>query len=573
MFSSQYFILIIVGAVITSALVILLQPLANRLQDAMAKMRLRRHSPTDADAPAAIDALTEILAALNCEGNVITNDDGHRDTVTFDFQGGHFVASIEDNASHPMFNTVSLSYYGCMSAALADSETLERVVNEVNLISLPPKATITPAGNNDNNNDALNVNLHISGLRLIADKTGIELFKAMLTGCFHIQRMLSDRFDELRRTEPSETVRNSVPYDKALYALYHAELEMQGDSALNGPWYEMPQWTIGEFFKRLYGYKPGEDMTLIVNGQQQTEVESIEAYPVFSLLLTDNAGIGDRATIDLLSPDTDRRSYHICLTMQSVDERLYLIHADCTSAGLPARAYRTIGSAETEPDARSVVIGIHRGGPEMFKAEAEFMAQEQGLVDKCVGGDAAYSLYWGRVLFADGRLLEAEHYLRNAWSLMADEIKREGIEQNNNELAHTFEETCFFLGQLYYRLGRYADSYLYMDMIVQGNRLRWTQQYILTLQALNDPRLQQIIRNLRDNANPENQSEETVEAARELMAFLDRRAIVEDIKRGFGVIAHDKLMKMLEANPDDEFALSWLSRLLERDIESHQQND
>ncbi|MBP3534733.1 MAG: hypothetical protein J6J53_01830, partial [Muribaculaceae bacterium] len=313
MFSSQYFILLIVGAVLTSVLVALLLPLANRLWATAARLRRPKQPAAAADEPAAIDTITAILASLNCDSHVIADSDGRNNTVTFDFQGGHFVAAIEDDASHPMFNTVSLSYYGCLSAALADSETLERVVNEVNLISLPPKATITPAGENADSNDALNVNLHISGIRLIADQAGIELFKAMLTGCFHIQRVASDRFDELRRNEPGETVRNRVPYDKALYSIIHAELEQKAGEALTGPWYEMPEWTIGEFFRRVYGYRPDEDLTLIVNGRP-IEAENIDAYPLFSLLLTDDTRVGDRATIDLLSADPDRRSYHICLT-------------------------------------------------------------------------------------------------------------------------------------------------------------------------------------------------------------------------------------------------------------------
>lgn len=572
MFSSQHFTLLVVGAVLTSVLVVLLLPLANRFRAAAARLLRHKFLSAAAGEPAAIDAITEILASLNCESHVIADSDGRRNTVTFDFQGGHFVATIEDDTSHPMFNTVSLSYYGCMSASLADSETLERVINEVNLISLPPKATITPAGENaDNSNDALNVNLHISGLRLIADKAGTELFRAMLTSCFHIQRMASDRFDELRRTEPGETVRSQMPYGKALSAMLHAELDTHADQAMSGPWYEMPEWTVGEFFRRVYGFRPDEEMKLIVNGTP-AEVADLDAYPIFSLLLTDDAHVGDRATIDLLSADPDTRSYHICLTMQSVDERLYLIHADCTSAGLPVRAYRTIESAETEADIRTVTVGIHRGGPEAFKAEAEYMAQEEGLVKKCTSGDAAYSLYWGRVLFADRRLPEAEHYLRNAWQLMGAEISKAGGE-SDRELVQMFEDTCYFLGQLYYQLGRYADSYLYMDMIVQNSRLRWTQQYLLTLQAMDDPRLPQIMRNLRENSNPENQPEETVEGARQLMDFLDRREIVADIKCGKTESAHEKLMKMLEANPDDEFALSWLSRLLDRGDRNQNEKD
>ena len=43
------------------------------------------------------------------------------------------------------------------------------------------------------------------------------------------------------------------------------------------------------------------------------------------------------------------------------------------------------------------------------------MASELDLLAKCKEPDAAYSLYWGKVLYTDGRHFEALHYLTNAF--------------------------------------------------------------------------------------------------------------------------------------------------------------
>ncbi len=46
-----------------------------------------------------------------------------------------------------------------------------------------------------------------------------------------------------------------------------------------------------------------------------------------------------------------------------------------------------------------------------------------------------------------------------------------------------------------------------------------------------------------------------------LMSFIERQQIVLDIRSGNSSGALEKLRKMLEENPDNDFALRWLARL------------
>ena len=45
------------------------------------------------------------------------------------------------------------------------------------------------------------------------------------------------------------------------------------------------------------------------------------------------------------------------------------------------------------------------------------------------------------------------------------------------------------------------------------------------------------------------------------MSFIERQQIVLDIRSGNSSGALEKLRKMLEENPDNDFALRWLARL------------
>lgn len=537
-----YFVSVALIALLAALLAVFLGPWA---VEVIQRWRGKRLGTVVADIPVR-EALDSLLVSVQAEPKPLSDSDGG--ALAFDFQGGHFIAVCEEDPHHPLRNTASISFLGCLSVPLADIEKLQNAANDVNMMTLAPKATLSSAADEDEVDETVNMNLHVSGLRLLTDETGIEQFRNLLTSFFHLQRIAADRLEEARKEDPGALLRTRVPIQRAIYSMARAELELAPDAEMAGPWYEAPRWTVRELIFRMFG-RNIPDATVLVNGAETEDaLDAVVFDPERPVM-----------TVDILpaaEAGTDVRNYHLVLRRLEAGENLTLVHVDASAAGLPVSAFRSVESAETLPEVRSTVIGVYGSSLEQFRAEAEYMAQEQGLVAQVKSPDAAYSLYWGKVLMADKRLLEAEHYLLNAWRYLADHVEENG---DNQGFVEAFEDACFSLGRLYYDLGRYADSYLYMDMIVQGHRLRWTQQYILTLQALGDPRVSAILKNLRESVNPE--AEEGNEIVADLFAFIDRQEIVADIRRGNTDRAREALQKRLEANPDDEFALSWLKRL------------
>ncbi len=144
---------------------------------------------------------------------------------------------------------------------------------------------------------------------------------------------------------------------------------------------------------------------------------------------------------------------NLFFSVTGLEDRLYNIRIDYARSALPVTPpYRPEGTLENEPMTRSLIMCMHRGGRDLFKAEAEYIAAEEDLIDRCLSGDAAYSLYWGRALYTDGRYLEAEHYLLNAFSIMSGTMQNS--EKQSQETCAMFNEICFFLGVTYYQLGR-----------------------------------------------------------------------------------------------------------------------
>ncbi len=76
--------------------------------------------------------------------------------------------------------------------------------------------------------------------------------------------------------------------------------------------------------------------------------------------------------------------------------------------------------------------------------------------------------------------------------------------------------------------GDNRESYYYLDIIVHHHRLRWTQQYVLTLMAVNDPRIASTIQSLLEMT----ENAEQDEAILELREFIKRQQIILGIRNG-----------------------------------------
>lgn len=505
-----------------------------------------------------VRSFTDCLHRIQAEiKDTSTQEDGTT-VIMFTYQGGLFFGIHSPNPDSEPVSTVSISFFSCFNVDLADLEILERVINESNLQMLPYKTTYKP----QDDGDKLSVSIHAAGLKIDDSTESDSYMKELLSGFFIHQRYIISEFQRISASEPNALVKNIMPPTRANYSILRSEIE-EHLHTWDGLWWETPELTLASIIDRLTGIIPTEQARIYVNGvlaeQNATELEPL------SLMLKkdikeDDPILMTYLTIDVVEPDElMNRNVHIIFSLKEVEERLISIHLYAMQSGLPVSAFRPIGSPETLPRAFSSVIGIHRGGPDMFKAEAEYMAQEQNLIEKIKNGDAAYSFYWGKVLFTSDRFFEAAHYLQNAYDLIAPQM--DNPESQQQERLEMFFDICFYLGIAYYKLGRYRDSYYFIDIIVNQHRVKWTQQYILTLLALHDPRLENLLHGLREQLVDQLNSEEDVSPVTELIDFIDRQLILVGIQQGKIDMARKALEKRLDESPEDAFALHWLAKL------------
>lgn len=567
--------------ILSTALIIILVPLItavavgapwlSALKERVRRMRAAR-SGNDAAADQAAAAATvretfgEVMERLQIRPSGLATTPGEDSGCTFDFQGGHFVAVFRENTDDTFFNTFSISYFACYSLPAEHVGRAGELANAVNSLVLPVKCSFSIHAEEGD----IAFSLHCTGMRL--DNSGeaaVEYIRSLLLTFFRLQRMLFERFEEIKSASPSEIETNRLIFGHQLYALSRMEVTDSPGPVTGGKLLWHPAGlTVGDLVRELFDEIPSDDMVLSLDGTHIADnAADIAATPLLAPVVkgegADAALVAEAAFFSLRSKVREGREILISLRAEKIDDRLITVRVNALASALPVAPFRAPSSIENLPDARCVVLGVPCVTPEAFLAEAKYMADELGLLEKCKNPDAAYCLYWGKLLYTDGRMLEADHYLTNAYSILCDRMQEP--EKVPAATCETFYDICYFLGVINCALGRYHKAYYYLDLIVNQHRVMWTEQYVACLIAMRDPRCPSLIASLLENVRQQRDSAaDDPEAEAQLMPFtefLERQQIILAIRAGEYDRARNYLSDMIADDPDNDFALFWLSKI------------
>ncbi len=509
-----------------------------------------------------------VMAKLQVTPSVMPNsaNDADDDTgATFEYQGGHFVAMFRKTKTDPFENSMSISYFNCYSVSAEHVDRVGELANIVNNLMMPVKCTYA---DNPEEGD-VSFSLHATGIRLFADdEASVEYMRSLLLCFFRLQRMLFERFESLKGNAPSSAEADRLIFGHQLYALSRMEVTEQPGPFADPLWHPS-HLTVGEFVHMLFGVTIGDDVVMTVNGVRFSDnLAEISSAPLLASVVEgegpDAKLIAEASYISIRSRVRENREILISLRAERIDERLITVRVNAMLSGLPVAPFRAPASEETAARSRTVILGVPCVTEEAFLAEAKYMADELGLLEKCKNPDAAYALYWGKLLYTDSRFVEALHYLTNAYGALAPLM--EHPEEQSQATCETFYEVCYFLGVVNCALSRFHSAYYYLDLIVNQHRVMWTEQYVLCLMALHDPRCPSMIAGLLENVRKQRDDteESDSDAAMQLnsfIQFLERQLIVLDIREGKIEEARRSLTELLAADPDNSFALYWLEQL------------
>lgn len=531
--------------------------------------RLRKKEP--ASAPSPVETLfREAMASLQVALTEIPqsaedeSDPNPDKSLSFEYQGGHFIAILRIGSGEPFENSMSVSYFSCFSIEAEYVDRAGELSNRVNSLMLPIKCTFTESVEEGD----ISFSLHSTGIRLSAGSDNAEYLKSLLLCFFRLQRMLFEKFQEIKSSSPSEVEANRLIFGHQLYALSRMEVTEQAAPASDPVW-DVSSIQFGTFVNDLFCVVIDSDSKLYLNGKMLSDsTEEIIEYPFLQTVVSGSGAnasvIASSATLSLRARSRESHELILSLSAEKIDDRLITVRVNALLSALPVSPFRAPASEEAMAQARTLVIGIPCVTPEAFLAEAKYMAEELSLLEKCKSPNAAYCLYWGKLLYTDGRFIEAEHYLRNAYDSMLPVMAQP--DNLSTDTIETFYDVCYFLGVVYCALGRYHDAYYYLDLIVNQHRVLWTQQYVCCLMAMRDPRCPSMIEGLIENikaqidqtADPDGENDSQLTP---FIDFLERQLIIIQIREGKTDEARLKLAEILTRDPDSSFALYWLSKL------------
>lgn len=510
-----------------------------------------------------LEALENVLQKINVQiESEFAQDESDPESayvIRFRYQGGMFQAVLDRANTDERKMTTAIYFMSCFEAKPEHLAALFETVNDLLSFQHPIRPWISVS----DDKTSLTVNAAVFGLRISDAKGEEEYMREMLNSFFEVRSIVAQKFKENAEQSPNALMDTYMPRARAAYAVNLAQVEMERER-WEGVWFRRPDFSIRRIVETMLPVTISDKAKLYVAGEETMDGVMVDnIYPLASLVADDPSADNPIAktfiSIDIVEPDhKTHRDIHLLLTAEEVDERLITVRAYASASGLEPTPFRPPRSADTFPLSSTSLIGINRQGEEAYRAEAEYMAQEEGLVEKMENPDMAASLYWGRILFTQQRYIEAIQFLETAFKIFT----KEDIASRKPAQLEGFFELCYFLSVSYFMLDRGRDALYYISLVPHQQRVEWTKQFLITLAKLDDFRIVSMLQGLKENIDTDpDEDGEMPEHISDLLTFIDRELAVAHFRRGETEEARKMFEEMIAKDPADAFALDWLSRL------------
>ena len=490
----------------------------------------------------------EFLKANNCTYTV-DQDDDNTTYFNFEFQAGHFVATIRKQD-----DCVDVTYPHISSAPMIQLPLVRSKCNDRNNSNILFKFTYSI------DNEAGEVNVHMS---FFNNQVTNENMIRQLKAAFHFQRDWQRDFDEAvsisKDYESTDLESELYKHQREMYLLRRLELRHQLDSSaasIAAGTGTLPLWQMLDTVAPLPAARLMFMTVNTVSGQQRIEDEQeIRNYDLRHALV-DGEGKEARLTreyavLDLhykLGLDEKPMMTTIAITAEGEDE--HAIYSRITVTHVPRNASRMHSLSNEERQARSVtmLIALDRSDDKQRQQEFDYMwtdaqlkaknneeeslTEEQEMLSQVMNSDVAYNLYWGQQMFQAGRYYEAILHLENVYNSF-----RANFFEMKPEHKRVFMEAAYKLGFCYNELGLPKQAFYYLDLMATDGNIRHSMEMVNSMANGKDLRLFSYTEGIMDEVKRNfDDAEELPENIRTFMNFIRRR-------RGYAYIDFNQLDK------------------------------
>ncbi len=515
------------------------------------------------------------LKSRNCQYNKETEDE--RTTYRFDYQGGHFVASVRDKYS----DTV-IYFLACGEYPLSQLDQVRSACNYVNEGHMLFKTTYSIEHEHNC------IKTHISFFINIIRPESLDLMLSCIFQASHeLNSTIDKAIDAAKQHNADDLEWNNVQNARETYLLRQQELRHQQlpDDLNSGTQALTLQRVLNVMAPQLqptFRY-----MTVnTADGQQRIEdAGDIQGYDLRRVLTTgegqDAAFARDYALIDLHYTEgtcTKSRMLTIAVTAEGADEHALYSRITVTTPPRNVSATASLNNKEARyPHSMSLLTALDRSTDKQHYQEFDYMwtdaqlklkngetlDEDQMLLCRVTTPQVAYNLYWGQQMFNDERYVEAIIHYENVFNY----CRRHYFDMKKEDKG-MLQEVAYKLGFCYNELQLYKQAYYYLNMCSRDGKIDHIMEFVNTLVNGKDHRtlnfLDEIMAQVQENYKDD---EEVPGNVLQLVNFLKRRRAYTLINFGQLDAAEKIFTQMLNEEENADYAineLEYIKRLREQ---------
>lgn len=455
--------------------------------------------------------LSAALAQLNVAGTWSddgngTNDDMHKASMQFTFQGGNF--NLEVDAKR---NTAGIIFPYFYSQSIADIMSLRTYINKVNQSCALAHVVYSC------DTDKAEADLHIVASTIITTGLNGKVLLQYLEDIFLCRNIVLAEIEEARRQNRQsgfeDMEQSYVKYEYENHLLFEGALQLQ-DKPRHARYSGRFRPLLGDMLREVLDLVPTVPTSLTVTRGDNT-VETVapgEAldYDLTQAVVRDRQFMGGSATLlfTYKEQESDSCVRTVTLTIlpgKSDSEALYM-RAVATLAPRKVQPVYPVNSDETKPRSMAFNMALDLVDEPQIKAKFRYLWKEvtanrkegkpapddyyEALIDASFNQDEAFAYYRGAQLFFSQRYAEALPWLRNAYDVLR-RLSKDALVNN----AYKYIDLCYLIGACYYVLRRFDQACYYMGLTAYTRSKHYTLDFVNALIMADDPRALSMVDN------------------------------------------------------------------------------
>lgn len=534
------------------------------------------------------DDFERFLHNNNCTFQHEDDDSNDTDRYFFDFQGGHFVASIKKKG----LKGVDITYPAFETVPVEQIQLVRAMCNKYNSESSVLKYFYNTEIEDNN------IRIHLT---FFSNEVFDDELSEMLNACFYFQRSFCNEYHNALKNQKSWNSDDAEQFfldrERERFLLAAQEMAHHADTQVMRSDSHDHVLTVAAFLNEVLGLeKPLCDtLTITRDGQCQTFTERDTIHDMeVTRLLVDGEGRQAHAVADTAmamitcctASDNTPRTISIVARNEGEDQSsIYLRLTVCLMAKPTSRTH-SLNIDEQEPDCVDLLVAYDKASPKEKIAEFEYMWKEAKIKEKngenlsdeeqlllgVTDPDIAYNIYWGERHMRFQRYGEALNHLLNAYNGM----RTQAPEFSSKQTA-TFTELCYDIGFCYTDLKQYDRAYYYLSALQNDGNIRHNMELVNCLVNGKDPRLFQVINELISSIHEQFKDEEELsENIIDFINFLKRRRAYALIDFGDLDEAEKAFKAMLDEPENSSYAineLAYIQQLREADAKDEDEQD